>query len=75
MEIRVSEKDIAIMMEDRYTRNEAIRSLKKGTVVYDSVQELADDYGVSVDDIRAGMFSDIKAVEYEGKEYGLGICN
>lgn len=71
------ERDIAILMEDRCTKKEAEKFIRKGTTVYEDPEEYiqslkdSDCYeGQTLEQIRNGEKVPYAAmVEYEGHEY------
>lgn len=74
--MKISERDIAILMEDRCTRRDAERHLKDGTVVYEDPKVYFQNLigcgsydGETIDDARAGKLADVSVVTYEGHEY------
>ena len=70
-----TETNIAVMMEDGFTRNEAIASMKRGTTVYTDLEQMAADFETTVDEIRAGNAEDLDLIVYDGIEYGIAICH
>lgn len=70
-----TETSIAVMMEDGFTRDEAIASLKRGTTVYTDLEQMAADFETTVDEIRAGNAEDLDLIVYDGIEYGIAICH
>lgn len=67
--------EIRILMADKYTRAEAVKSLSMGTEVYEDLEQLAKDFDVTVEEIREGRVEDLRIVRYAGKEYGLAIAH
>lgn len=74
--MKISERDIAILMEDRCTERDAIRHLKDGTVVYEDPKVYFHNLigcgsydGETIEDARAGKLADVSVVTYEGHEY------
>lgn len=75
MRTPINEKEIAILMDYGYTRSEAIKSINFGTEIYDDIEQLAEDFDVTVDEIRSGKVEDLHIVKYDGTEYGLAISH
>ena len=75
MKKNICERDIAILMADRYTRAEAIRSLELGTMVYEDPAEMAQDYDVDLADIRSGLVEDLKVVIYGSHAFGIAVVH
>lgn len=71
------EFEVSILMEDGYTRYEAIASLAGGTMIYypDYLECMAEDYDTTLDEIRAGNVEDMKIVTYDGREYGIAVVH
>lgn len=75
MKKNFSERDITVLMSDRYTRIEAIRSLELGTMIYEDPADMAQDYGADLADIRAGRVEDLKVITYDSHEYGIAVVH
>lgn len=74
--LEAMDNEVKILMEDRCTRKEAERFLKRGTVIFDSFDEFADSLkesgiynGESYEQAVNGQLEGISVVEYQGKEY------
>lgn len=79
--LREREEEVRILMADRCTQSEAINHLLRGTIIYDSADEMFDSWkecgvydGETADDIRNHKLRDISAVMYGGKEYFINYC-
>lgn len=75
MKKEINERDINVLMEDRYTRKEAIAALELGTMVYENIEDLAVDFDATVEEIRAGECEDLKSVMHDGHEYGVAVAH
>lgn len=76
-------RDIEVIMADNCTRQEAINHLEKGAVVYESYEEYAEaelECGTPEDELRtleelkSGILTGIKAVEVDGNIYVITYC-
>lgn len=69
--------DIEVLMQDRYTKKEALAALERGTLVYDDFQDYIDNVlkangiyeGETIEQARAGQLKDISRVVLDGVEY------
>ena len=64
------EKMIQILMADRYTKKEAEKAIAtKGFEIYDDLSQAAEDFGMTVEEIKEVEETGLRAVEFEGKTY------
>lgn len=74
------EMQIAILMTDGMTKDDAKRCIKDGSTIYDSIDDWietlkANDVyeGETPEKVRAGEYGDVFAAEYNGHEYCVEI--
>lgn len=80
--LREREEEVRILMADHgCTQSEAINHLLRGTIIYDSADEMFDSWkecgvynGETADDVRKYKVRDVSAVTYNGKEYFVEYC-
>lgn len=71
---RYNVHDVAVIMEDRKTKNEALQALDKGTAVINITEEpwdevYAEEWETPLADIKAGQVDGMSYLEYQGREY------